>query len=164
MSSPKTSVGPKKKSGKRSAASSQPPPDPVTFYVDECLGRHVPGELTAAGYDVRPWYEHFAGRDDAEWLPAIGERAWVLLTKDKDIRRRPLEIEAILNARVRAFVLTATQLRREEQAAIFLRAMPKIHRICRRTGPFIFNITRMGHFAELSKRVLNRRAGRRSRR
>lgn len=88
----------------------------------------------------------------------------MLLTKDKDIRRRPLEIEAILNARVRAFVLTATELRREEQAEIFLKAMPKIHRICRRAGPFIYNITRMGYFAEISKRVLNRRAGRRSRR
>ncbi len=63
----------------------------------------------------------------------------MLLTKDKDIRRRPLEIEAILNARVRAFVLTATE-------------------------PFIFNITRMGYFAELSKRGLDRRAGRRARR
>jgi hypothetical protein len=123
----------------------------------------VPDELAAAGYEVRPWYEHFAGRDDVEWLPAIGERGWVLLTKDKDIRRRPLEIETILNAGVRAFVLTATELRREEQAAIFVKAMPKIHRICRRPGPFIYNITRMGYFAEVSKRVLHRRAGRRHR-
>jgi len=119
----------------------------------------VPGELRAAGYDVRPWYEHFAGQPDVGWLPAIGNRGWVLLTKDKDIRRRPLEIEAILNAHIRAFVLTATELGREEQAGIFLRAMPKIHRICRRPGPFIYNITRMGNFAELSRRLLRRRAG-----
>jgi hypothetical protein len=84
----------------------------------------------------------------------------LLLTKDKNIRRRPLEIEAILNARVRAFVLTATELRREEQAQIFLRAMPKIHRICRRPGPFIYNITRMGHFAEIAERALRARARR----
>lgn len=120
----------------------------------------MPGELRAAGYDVRPWYEHFAGQPDIDWLPAVGERRWVLLTKDKDIRRRPLEIEAILNARVRAFVLTATELRREEQAQIFLKAMSKIQRICRRPGPFIYNITRMGYFAEISKRVLRKRAGR----
>jgi len=127
--------------------------------VDECLGRHVPEALAAARYDIRPWYDHFAGNDDVEWLPPIGERGWVLLTKDKDIRRRPLEVEAILNARVRAFVLTATHLRREEQAAIFLKAMPKIYRICRRPGPFIYNVTLMGSLNEISKRVLRRRAG-----
>jgi hypothetical protein len=126
--------------------------------VDECLGRHVPRELAAARYDIRPWYEHFAGKDDVEWLPAIGERGWILLTKDKDIRRRPLEIEAILNAGVRAFVLTATELRREEQSEILLKAMPKIQRICRRPGPFIYNITRMGYFSEISNRVLRGRS------
>lgn len=120
----------------------------------------MPGALRDAGVDVRPWYDHFAGQADVDWLPAVGAAGWVLLTKDKDIRRRPLEIEAILNARVRAFVLTAAELRREEQAAILLKAMPKIHRICRRPGPFIYNITRMGYFAEISQRVLRRRASR----
>ena len=48
----------------------------------------MPHELAAAGYDIRPWYEHFAGRDDVEWLPAIGAQGWVLLTKDKDTRPR----------------------------------------------------------------------------
>ena len=112
----------------------------------------------AAGHDVRPWYDHFAGRSDVEWLPAIGTNGWVLLTKDREIRRRPLEIEAILSAGARAFVLTATDLRREEQAEIFLRAMPKIYRICKRSGPFIYNITRMGHIAEVPHRTLRRRA------
>ncbi|MPZ19409.1 MAG: hypothetical protein GEV06_16055 [Luteitalea sp.] len=120
----------------------------------------MPHELARAGYDIRPWYEYFAGQEDVEWLPAIGKRGWVLLTKDKDIRRRPLEIEAIINARLRAFVLTATELRREEQATILLKAMPKIHRICRRTGPFIYNITRLGYFAEIPKRLLRRRTRR----
>jgi hypothetical protein len=114
----------------------------------------------AAGHEIRAWYDHFPGIDDIEWLPAIGERGWVLLTKDKDIRRRPLEIEAILNSRVRAFVLTASGLRREEQADIFLKAMPKIHRVCRRRGPFVYNVTALGNLGEISTRVLRRRAGR----
>jgi hypothetical protein len=111
------------------------------------------------GYDIRPWHRHFPGRPDVEWLPLIGERGWVRLTKDKDIRRRPLEIEAILTARVRAFVLTATELTREAQVDIFLKAMPKILRICHRRGPFIFNLTRHAHLSELSRRVLRRRPG-----
>ena len=124
----------------------------------------MPGELAAAGYEIRPWYDHFPGTDDIEWLPASGEQGWVLLTKDKDIRRRPLEIDAILSARVRAFVLTATDLRRDEQAEIFKKAIPKIHRICRRPGPFVYNITALGYLSEVSKRVLRRRTGRRHRR
>lgn len=87
--------------------------------MDECLGRHIPAELAAAGHDIRAWHEHFAGAADVEWLPVIGARGWVLLTKDKEIRRRPLKIEAILRAGVRAFALTATELRREEQPQCF---------------------------------------------
>jgi hypothetical protein len=125
------------------------------------LGTHVPAALAAAGFDVRPWFDHFPGVLDVDWLPAIGREGWVLLTKDKDIRRRPLEVEAILNSRVRAFVLVATVLSREEQAALFIGAMRKIHRICARPGPFIFNITTMGHLSQIPERVLTRRARRR---
>ena len=98
------------------------------------------------------------------WLRAIGDRRWILLTKDKNIRRRPLEVEAIINAGVRAFVLTATELRGVEQAEIFVKAMPRIVRICRQRGPFIFNITRIGRLAQISNRALQRRASRPKRR
>lgn len=97
------------------------------------------------------------------WLPAVGAQGWIVLTKDKNIRRNVLEIEAILNAGVRAFVLTATELRKEQQAEILLKAMPKISRLSRQRGPFIFNITRMGYFAPISTRALRRRANRRNR-
>lgn len=135
------------------------PPSPITFYVDECLGKFVPVEIIAAGYDVRPWFEHFPGVSDVEWLPEIGREGWVLLTKDKDIRRRPLEVEAILNSHVKAFVLTATDLRREAQAAVFVKAMRRIVRICAQRGPFIYNLTRTGQLAPVPAQVLRRRAG-----
>ena len=56
-----------------------------------------------------PYFEFFSGLQDIEWLPPVGERRWILLTKDKHIRRRQLEVDAILNAGVRAFVVTATE-------------------------------------------------------
>ena len=107
---------------------------------------------------MRPWYDHFPGAQDVEFLPAIGAQGWILLTKDRAIRRRQLEIDAILNSGVRAFVLTATDLPRGDQAQVFVRAMRKIHKICRQRGPFIFNITRMGQFNQISNRTLRRRA------
>jgi hypothetical protein len=83
---------------------------------------------------------------------------WVVLTKDKDIRRTPLEIAAILNSGVKAFVLTATGLKKEDQADVFLKAMRKIRRVSVQRGPFIFNLTRMGHLSRISGAALKRRS------
>lgn len=41
---------------------------------------------------------HFIKRQgikDDEWLREIGQRGWIVLTKDKNFKRRPLEREAI---------------------------------------------------------------------
>lgn len=143
---------------KRSAAKRARRHKPLTFYVDECLGRFVAETLSAAGFDVRAYYDHFAGVPDIEWLPRVGASGWILLTKDKNIRRRQLEVDAILNSGVRAFVVTAIGLHREDLARLVLRAMPKIQRICQQRGPFIFNITASGVVSQISNRKLRRRA------
>ena len=59
----------------------------------------------------------------------IGKRRWIVLTKDDRIRYRVTERTAILSARVRAFVLTSTQLQGAEMAAAFIKALPRIKRI-----------------------------------
>lgn len=58
-----------------------------------------------------------------EFLPVIGERRWVLVTKDKNVRRNQLEISAILNAGVRAFVITASGLNHQQISDLVSRAM-----------------------------------------
>jgi len=99
--------------------------------------------LVAAGHSVRLEREEFGGgAEDVVWLPPVGERGWVLLTKDKNIRKRPLEMRAFLGANVRAFVLTAGNLNGEQQADIFARALPRMLRILARTpAPFIAHVT-----------------------
>jgi hypothetical protein len=67
-------------------------------------------------------------------------------------------VDAILNAGVRAFVITAGGLHRDEQLALLRRVMPKMYRICRQRGPFIFNITRSGTVSQILNRRLRRRA------
>lgn len=83
---------------KRSAAKTSRRRRVPTFYVDENLGRFVAEALERGGFDVRPYYEYFAGLPDVEWLPQVGAQHWILLTKDKNIRRRQLEVDAILNS------------------------------------------------------------------
>lgn len=109
---------------------------------------------------MRPFYEHFQGQVDVDWLPEVGARQWVLLTKDQGIRRRQLEVDAILNAGVKAFVLTSGGLARETMAALWLRAMRKIRRICQQRGPFIYKLTSSGAITQISNRTLRRLATR----
>src|SRR5205814_7319834 len=103
-------------------------------------------------------YDHFAGQLDVAWLPAVGRHGWILLTKDKNIRRRQLEVDAILNSGVRAFVVTAAGLTGDDTAALLVRAMRKVYRICHQRGPFIYNITATGLVTQISNRTLRRRA------
>jgi hypothetical protein len=68
-------------------------------------------------------------------------RGWVVLTKDKRIRYRNLERNALRNAGVAAFILIAGDLNGQEMAQIFLKAMPKIIRFLKtHKRPFMATI------------------------
>ena len=72
------------------------------------------------------------GTQDVEWLPEVGVRGWVLITKDKQIRRREIELRALRQAGVRAFVLTAGGLTGQEQVQVLRSALPAMVRLLRR--------------------------------
>jgi hypothetical protein len=127
-------AGRRRRSGRRSGANSRRRRrTPLVFFIDECLGgQRLAQVLVAQGASVVLARDRFpAGTPDAEWLPVVGALGWIVLTKDRHIRRRPLELYALVRARVRAFVLTATELSGEQQAAAFIKALPRIERICR---------------------------------
>jgi hypothetical protein len=94
---------------KPSDASLPSPPERLIFFVDRSLGRKViPAALRAAGEEVRIHDEHFPqDAKDEVWLADVGKSGWVVLTKDKHIRYRASEIQALRAANVRAFVLTS---------------------------------------------------------
>lgn len=62
-------------------------PKSITFFIDRCLGTGtVPEKLRNAGILVEIHDEHFGqGTQDVDWLPEIGEKGWVVLTKDDRI-------------------------------------------------------------------------------
>jgi len=56
-------------------------------------GDIVPGSLRSAGVEVRTYAELHPSDSkvpDHEWIPEVAERGWVILTKDKRIRRLPI--------------------------------------------------------------------------
>ena len=78
----------------------------LTFFLDYQIGRYVVAEaLRAAGAHVEVHIDHFGqAAPDLEWIPEVGRREWVLIAKDENIRRNPLERAAYEDARVRAVV------------------------------------------------------------
>jgi len=118
-------------SGRRRAAT------PPEFLIDRSLSQvSLPAALIGAGLIVRTLADVYGEQtaqetDDATWLALAGERGWVVLCKDDRIRRRPAELQALTDGKVRLFCLTNAQLTFAEQAAWFL---ANRHRIIQASG------------------------------
>src|SRR5438270_3157614 len=93
----------------------------ITFFLERSLGGNfILGEFRKAKLTVEPhsaWFRH--DTPDTEWLPEVGGKKWVVLMRDKKIGTRPLELEALMNGRVKAFVLVTGELPNKENARIF---------------------------------------------
>lgn len=124
------------------------PPDGTVFFIDRSLGvEPIRTELINSGLVVEIHDDHFArDEEDRVWLKAVGERGWVVLTKDQRLRYRPLEIGALRASNARVFVLTAGNLRGSEIAAVFLAALPRMYCVLHsRPGPFVARVSQSGH-------------------
>jgi predicted nuclease of predicted toxin-antitoxin system len=96
-------------------------PTRPTFYVDRCLGKAAGQALRDAGASVEVHDDHFAqNAPDEEWIPQVAERGWVILTKDKNIRRHAGEREAVVTAHARIITLTSGNMRGADMAVLFV--------------------------------------------
>ena len=119
----------------------------ATFFIDRSLGgRAVAAALRERGALVELHDDHFsADCADSLWLPAIGRRGWVVLTRDREIRYHRNEVEAARGAGVAMFILRAKNLRGPEMGVAFAVALPRMLRILARTSrPFIAHVSRSG--------------------
>lgn len=123
------------------------PPEPLVFLVDRSLGRGVARALQEAGADVRYHDDYFAqAARDEEWLTHAGQLHWVVLTKDKGIRHRQVERDALIAANVRAFVLASGgRLRGQEMNEILVSRLSEMESFARdHAPPFIAGVSRSG--------------------
>jgi predicted nuclease of predicted toxin-antitoxin system len=123
-------------------------PEPLVFFVDRSLGRRViPNALRDVGARVELHDDHFPqDAQDQVWLAEAGKRGWVVLTKDKHLRYRAVETNALMSAKVRAFVLTARgDLSGVEIGEIFVKALPRMRILCTTDSrPFVAHVSRDG--------------------
>jgi hypothetical protein len=119
------------------------------WFVDEnSLGvakalTYVRGDITWPGAPDGPVP---AGAADTAWLPIIGQAGLVVLTRDKRIRSRPLERQALLDHNVRACFLTSGgSLTLFEQLRLWLRYWDDIENlVADHPAPWLASVTRSG--------------------
>ena len=107
-------------------------------------GKQVAASLHEAGLNVEThatWFRH--DTPDEIWLTVAGHFGWVVLKRDKKIGKNIIELDALLDAGVKSFVMASGQLKDVENAAIFLRALPKIFQMIDTNDfPFIAKVFR----------------------
>ena len=64
----------------------------ITFFIDRCLGkRYIAKVLIDSGIAVEIHDDRFSQNiEDVNWLPEVGKRGWVVLTKDANKAQKPI--------------------------------------------------------------------------
>jgi hypothetical protein len=108
--------------------------EPFTFFVDRSLGgAFVAAAIRKAGHQVVVHDDQFdPNARDTDWLQAVGDRRWVVLTKDTRIRTNALERGTLLSANVAAFMLGRGDMTGPRMASVFVTALPRMMKVLRR--------------------------------
>lgn len=124
-----------------------PPRDPQPrFFIDRSLGRvAVPAALRDDDWDVVTLAEHYGmPRDeevaDTEWIADAASRDWAILMKDKRIRHRSAEIEAVVRHKAKCFVITRGDLASADMASRLITNKQAIFRTAGLPGPYIYSV------------------------
>lgn len=116
-----------------------PPAGPrLRYFLDRSLGAVVvPTALREAGFDVETMRERYGERRaqrilDVDWLADVGPTGMVVLMKDKRIRTRPAEQQAVLRHAVRCFCVASGNMTGEAMGQRSLRCGPASNAPARR--------------------------------
>ena len=130
----------------------------TVFYLDESIySRRLAEGMRAAGASVTTPYEaELAGSTDENWLVAVGERRWLALMRDQNIRRRALEKQALVSAEVGAFVCTAGEGAAGETTEAIVALLQKMVSIAAsERRPFIYTFGLRGSLRQIPRRELS---------
>lgn len=127
------------------------PFSPIYFADENTLGfakilqRAGRTDVLSPGHPQLP--EVPLGTPDLDWMPIVGSRDFIVVTRDRRIRTRPAELAAYRHHGIRSVWLGAKRdMRPDEQAALFLRFEERIVReiIKRGAGPWALALTLTG--------------------
>ena len=137
----------RRKSKKPSGVNSRPPDDRPVLFIDRNLRRHVLADkLREAGIPCEVHDDHLPqDATDQTWLQFIGEKGWIAIGRDKNIRYRGPEKAALIQAKACLIVVRAKNTTGPDIADLIIRHINRIYRFTsKHTAPFIAGITRDG--------------------
>lgn len=116
------------------------------FFLDRSLGKKTASGLWEAGYVVHLVADHYPNDadevPDEDWIAEGCSQGWILLTKDKRIRYRAAELEALQAGHL--FCLITGNMNIEAMTQAFLDALPKIERAAREEPVGFWHVYRNG--------------------
>lgn len=130
----------KRKSKKRSDASSTWQREEPVLFLDRNLGKHVIADrLRAEGMPVEVHADHLPpDAPDEDWLAHVGRRGWIALTKDKNIRYRTAELAAMRKHGARVVVIRAKNATAADVAEMVVKGRRRIARFAvKPSGPLV---------------------------
>jgi PIN domain-containing protein len=121
-----------------------------TYYLDASLQVDVCRALDLVRNDIQyPGKPGCSITDpkmrDEEWLPVAGSLNWVVLMRDKHIRTRTAERDALTRAGLRTFCLTgAGNYSKWKTVDLLVRKWNEIEQKAAQSGPYIYSVTQAG--------------------
>ncbi len=122
------------------------------IFIDRSIPKSIAEALKRVREDVRWLGDEFAhDTPETAWLPIVGRRGWLTIVRDKKIRTRPAERQALEDHGVGCFMLTQKQpLTRWDYLKLIVGTLDEMERRFSATPrPFIFGIGRTGVFTHI---------------
>ena len=117
------------------------------FFVDRSSGKYglVQG-LQNLGLNIERHDDHFTETTiDVEWISYCGEKQWIIVSSDKNIKKNILEKQAIMATGVAAFFFTSASITSDQQIEAFSKALKRISNFVQsQKRPFIARINTDG--------------------
>lgn len=96
----------------------------------------MPNALRDAGLLIELKEDHFEpDTPDTVWVPDVGARGWIILSKDSSMRHNHIELVALLRSNTHSFILTSASQTGKEMASALVFAIPQMKRIIAKFNP-----------------------------
>lgn len=122
----------------------------MNIFIDRDLGKKLGRALRAVGVSVTLLVERYPTADaetvpDRRWIQEAAALDEVVLTRDGKIGRRSAELDAVIAANARCFVLETGNATPLDYLRVVMIAWPTMQRIVKDVSPpFMYGISRTG--------------------